>query len=264
VKEGEGEEAKNLLRMIKSGRLPDAQLRSCNNQRDENTTCGQSIFQTNKMDEPNPARVAPGLNWKANLKLVASAGLITARGWLGLWLAGLWLNWGFALAFGLTRPQFTSWHGWILLVFSLLMPIPYFLVGKAYGLRSGLSYVFNHKKAGFIEYLLQKMLQTGAEKTLSYQKLQDLLANSGRWLGKLPRWVRALAQFFINRVPFGETLLEVAQSQELTEGNLATVSQAVAEKIDERSLIFEPSRLPFWGLLGGNLLLMAAAWGYGH
>ncbi|MCU0451278.1 MAG: hypothetical protein MUC97_15810 [Bernardetiaceae bacterium] len=216
------------------------------------------------MEPPKPPSTALGLGWKENLKLAAQAGWVTARSLLGIFLLGILLNWGFALVMLFASAAITELVTLIILGFALLVPIVYFLVGKAYGVRSGLSYVLNRKKAGFIEFLLQKMLQAGAEKTLNYEKLKTLLAKPARWLGLLPRWVRAIAGYFISQVPFADILLEATKGQEVNAENLSAVSQAMAEKIDEKTELLAPNPLPLWILLGANALLMGLAWVYGR
>lgn len=198
---------------------------------------------------------------KENLKFAAQTGWITAKNVIGMFLTGLFINWGFAITV-LILPHFHSPFAVILLAlfFMGLVPIPYAIIGKTYGVRKGLSYLVNEQKISLIEYLIQKMLSSGKDQALNYESVKNLLAKPSEWSKKMPKPIQFAINQLMARVPFNEILLDIAKNQDISSENIKSVSTAVAKKIDEKINIqlLEPSTKPIWLLIGSNIALIIA------
>ncbi len=196
---------------------------------------------------------------KENLKIATKTGFITLRSIMVVLGFGVLLNWIFAIVAAITASHLSALAiGLLVLVFVLGLPMVYFLIGKTYGIRRGLSYVIKEQKIAFFQYIIGKMLETSQATNLNYEGLKNQLVNTASWLNTLPQPFRWVAQYLIGKVPFNETLLEVVKSQDINMGNINTISESVAKKLDEKTTIdiLEPDVKPFWVVVGLNIILM--------
>ncbi len=199
------------------------------------------------------------MNIKENLKLIGKAGLAIARSIAVIVGIGIALNWLFVLfAFFIIKPLTTWLIGILIVGFMIGMPVAYFLIGKTYGIRRGLYFIFVEKKVALFEYIIYKILTSAKEKVLSQQTLKDRLANSKIWLAQLPRPIRLLTDFLLSKVPFNETLLEITKNQDINKENITAISEIIAKKLDEKTPVnlIAPSPKPIWVLVLINLMLM--------
>ncbi len=199
------------------------------------------------------------MNIKENLKLVGKAGLTIARSIAVIVGIGIAMNWLFVLfAFFIIKPLTTWLIGILIVGFMIGMPVAYFLIGKTYGIRRGLYFIFVEKKVALFEYIIYKILTSAKEKVLSQQTLKDRLANSKIWLAHLPRPIRLLTDFLLSKVPFNETLLEITKNQDINKENITAISEIIAKKLDEKTPVnlIAPSPKPIWVLVLINLMLM--------
>ncbi len=199
------------------------------------------------------------MNIKENLKLIGKAGLTIVRSIAVIVGIGIAVNWLFALsAFFIIKPLTTWLIGILVVGFMIGMPLAYFFIGKTYGIRRGLYFIFIEKKVALFEYIIYKILNSAKEKVLSQQTLKDRLTNSKTWLAHLPKPIRLLTDFLLSKVPFNEILLEIAKNQDINKENITAISEIIAKKLDEKTPLnlIAPSPKLIWTLVGINLILM--------
>jgi hypothetical protein len=199
------------------------------------------------------------MDFKENLKIITKTGFVTLRSIIVVLGFGVFLNWAFVIIAAVNASKLSSLAMSVLVLgFGIVMPIAYFLVGKAYGIRRGLSHVVNEQKMALFQYIINKILGKVQDINLNNEELKSRLSNPHTWLKKLPRPIRFVTKYLMRKVPFNKTIMEVAKNQTINAENTSLFRESVAKKLDERTPIniFEPDIKPFWLVVVFNVILM--------
>lgn len=189
-------------------------------------------------------------------------------------LAGIFLNWVFALVF------FVNWLGdatWkssvstiiLMTLFIAGFPFVYFWLARINALRQGAVslYQSNHNTVAKVirnitVAAVKSSEKTGAGAVFAGDKVKNKKGFIKSVEEQLPRPVYFILSFIIEAFPLAATLKEIGETTELKEENLPVIEPIVQRRMDEfvEDRLVGDALIIFWAFVGVNIATMFAAW----
>ena len=189
-------------------------------------------------------------------------------------LAGILLNWVFALVF------FVNWLGdatWkssvstiiLMTLFIAGFPFVYFWLARINALRQGAVslYQSNHNTVAKVirnitVAAVKSSEKTGAGAVFAGDKVKNKKGFIKSVEEQLPRPVYFILSFIIEAFPLAATLKEIGETTELKEENLPIIEPIVQRRMDEfvGDRLVGDALIIFWAFVGVNIATMFAAW----
>ena len=200
---------------------------------------------------------------KESLQGAARAGAI-ATGRIALITAlGVLLNWGFLLLKGgWLRSQGTVIFVLLLALFSLVLPILYFVVGQKYALGTVLQLLFRQNKDQLLGFfttsaVTQYQQRVGPGTVASTTQISDIIS---RVIGSAPKPLRWVFQHLLKKIPLREQFLAATEGVDMKPENTPIITQRLNESLGSalEDRLFRPSLTLFWVLLVVNAGLIFA------
>lgn len=212
------------------------------------------------------------MGWKDTLKLIAGTSFVTLIRFIPIVFIGVLLNWLFFLLFSpILFEKFIMTDigaagrssigailallpiGVVLAIFLAVFPILYLLIAKSYAIKCGIRYIYRKKATAIFEYFIPKLVETSGD---LYQnntvvlKVREISTKSVAKMKNMPKPIRMLYIFLVQKIPLQETFNEVTKDVEIIEPNyelIATSLNKILSKQIEEELL-NPS-LKFFFLL---------------
>ena len=189
-------------------------------------------------------------------------------------LAGILLNWVFALVF------FVNWLGdatWkssvstiiLMTLFIAGFPFVYFWLARINALRQGAVslYQSNHNTVAKVirnitVAAVKSSEKTGAGAVFAGDKVKNKKGFIKSVEEQLPGPVYFILSFIIDAFPLAATLKEIGETTELKEENLPIIEPIVQRRMDEfvEDRLVGDALIIFWAFVGVNIATMFAAW----
>lgn len=212
------------------------------------------------------------MGWKDTLKLIAGTSIVTLIRFIPIIFIGVLLNWVFFLLFSpILFDKFIITDigaagrssigaiiallpiGVVLAIFLAVFPILYLLIAKSYAIKSGIRYIYRKKATAIFEYFIPKLVETSGDlyqNNTTVIKVREISAKSVAKMKNMPKPIRMLYVFLVQKIPLQETFNEVTKDVEIIESNyeqIATnLTKTLSKQIEEELL--NPS-LKFFFLL---------------
>ncbi len=197
---------------------------------------------------------------------------------------GITLNWLFALIFmvGWLRSISVANSVPALLMAALFFagfPFVYFWLARGYAVKKGLEFIYQGSNE-IVSKAVGMVVSTAINSTEKIDNLGIFKSGNGSKQGvqkpknfiqrleeiesKLPRPIRHILHFLLERIPFKAFLTEVGQEMELSSSNLEEIKPKVQEKVDTYVVeeLIGANLNWFWALVIINVLVMYLSWAF--
>jgi hypothetical protein len=195
---------------------------------------------------------------------------------------GIALNWIFAFVvmFGWLRSISiaNSLPAMLLItLFFIGFPFLYFWLARGYAIKKGLEFIYEEsdkvvsKAVGMVVSTAVNssekldnlgIFKGGSGKKKGVKKAVDFIQQLEMIEDKLPRPIRRILKFVLERIPLKDFLVEIGEEMELSSANLTEIQPKVQEKVDKYVVeeLIGANLNWFWGLVIINGLVMYLSW----
>ena len=146
-------------------------------------------------------------------------------------------------------------------VYLIVFPFLFFNIARNSAMKNGLNYLLNKNKVVLIEYMLNKIFEQFKITVLDKTNISDIIDKSNSYMKKIktiPRPIKWLINYFINKIPFRESIIEFVETSSITTENMESASEIVANNINEKFdlTVFNEKKKIYFSLLTINIIIM--------
>lgn len=165
----------------------------------------------------------------------------------------------------------------LIVLFFVGFPFLYFWLARGYAIKKGLEFIYEESNAvvskavGLVvssavngSETLDNLgiFKSGSGKKKGLKKAVDFIQQLEMIEDKLPRPIRRILKFVLERIPLKDFLGEIGEEMELSSANLTEIQPKVQEKVDAYVVeeLIGANLNWFWGLVLINGLVMYLSW----